>query len=76
MASIALKTQLWYLFAIDRQENHSGYFYFLHLQLNGHQHLSREHTGHSKCPFHFAVAPRDHAGHTARVARLNGARVP
>lgn len=49
MASIALKTQLWYIFTTDRQENHSGYFYFLHIQLNGQQHLSREHTVHCRC---------------------------
>lgn len=71
MASIALKTQLWYLFATDRQKNHSGYFYFLHIQLNGHQDLSREHAVHRKC--HLAVTLRDHAGDIARVAKLNGA---
>lgn len=76
MASIALRIQLWHLFATDRQKNHSGYFYFIHIQLNGHQHLSRGHTVHSRCPHHFAGTLRDHAGHTARVARLNGAWVP
>lgn len=59
MAGITLKTQLWYLLVTHhRQKNHGGYFYFLHMQLNGHWHLSRKHTVHSKCPYHIAVEAR------------------
>lgn len=50
MVSIALKTELWYIFATDRQKNHSGYFYILHIQLNGPQQVSREHPVHGRCP--------------------------
>lgn len=74
IARIALKTQLLYVF--DTQSNHSSYSFFLHIQLDGHQHLSREHTVHRRCPCHFAVTLGDHAGHIATGARLNVLECP